>query len=192
MAPSGRVQQRDVTCFSRCGAAPNCFAVIDLVSRKWISTLLSPEETATQTQAVFLDALEAENLIGLIEGRLDTGELPDADQIPILLAVSDNGAPMTADAKAFMALCSIAQHFGHPNTLTDQAPIESFSGHIKGEWPHLEAISDPQILCAELERVQIESRYAGDPPRGRGGLRRWVRWRSVHRWTGSRTVLAAS
>lgn len=147
----------DVTHFRRCRAAPNCFAVIDLVSRKWISALLSAQETATQTQVVFLDALEAENLIGRIEDRLDTGELPDPDQIPILLAVSDNGAPMTADAtKAFMALCSIAQHFGRPNTPTDQAPIESFFGHIKGEWPHLEAISDPHILGAELERVRID------------------------------------
>ena len=147
----------DVTHFSRCRAAPNCFAVIDLVSRKWISVLLSPEETATQTQALFLDALEAENLIGAIEDRLDTGELPDPDQIPILLAVSDNGAPMTADTtKAFMALCSIAQHFGRPNTPTDQAPIESFFGHIKHDWPHLEAITAPEILSAELERVRTE------------------------------------
>ena len=135
----------------------NCFAVIDLVSRKWISTLVSAEETATQTQVVFLDALEAENLIGVVEDRLDTGEVPDPDQIPILLAVSDNGAPMTADTtKAFMALCSIAQHFGRPNTPTDQALIESFFGHIKSEWPHLEAITDPQTLNAELERVRIE------------------------------------
>ncbi len=147
----------DVTHFGRCRAAPNCFAVIDLVSRKWISTLLSPEETATQTQVVFCDALEAEDLIGAVEGRLDTGELPGTDQTPILLAVSDNGAPMTADAtRAFMALCSIAQHFGRPGTPTDQAPIESFFGHIKHQWPHLEAIRDPQILDAELERVRID------------------------------------
>ena len=77
----------DVTHFSRCRAAPNCFAIIDLVSRKWICALLSAEETSTQTQVVFRDALEAENLIGRIEDRLDTGELPDPDQIPILLAV---------------------------------------------------------------------------------------------------------
>ena len=147
----------DVTHFSRCRAAPNCFAIVDLVSRKWICALLSAEETSTQTQVVFLDALEAENLIGLVEDRLDTGELPDPDQVPILLAVSDNGAPMTADAtKAFMALCSIAQHFGRPGVPTDQAPIESFFGHIKSDWPHLEAISDPEILSAELERVRIE------------------------------------
>ena len=71
-----QVWGHDVTRFSRCRAAPNCFAVIDLVSRKWICALLSPEETATQTQALFLDALEAENLIGAVEDRLDTAELP--------------------------------------------------------------------------------------------------------------------
>jgi len=64
---------------------------------------------------------------------------------------------MTADAtKAFMALCSIAQHFGRPGVPTDQAPIESFFGHIKTDWPHLETIRDPQVLAAELQRVRIE------------------------------------
>ena len=40
--------------------------------------------------------------------------------------------------------------------------------------------------------IECESRYAGDPPRGLGVLRRWVRWRSVHRLTGSGTALAAN
>ena len=49
---------------------------------------------------------------------------------------------MTANVtKAFMALCSIAQHFGRPGVPTDQAPIESFFGHVKGDWPHVESIS---------------------------------------------------
>jgi len=39
-----------------------------------------------------------------------------------------------------MALMAIAQHRGQPHTPTDQAWIESFFGHIKGEWPHLEDI----------------------------------------------------
>jgi putative transposase len=147
----------DVTHFGRCKAAPNCFAIIDLVSRKWIATLLSPEETALQTQIVFLDAIEAEGLIELVDERLATGELPAGDQIPILLAVSDNGPPMTAaDTRSFMALCSIAQHFGRPGVPTDQAPIESFFGHIKADWPHLEAITDPEILGADLARVRDE------------------------------------
>ena len=55
-----------------------------------------------------------------------------------------------------MALCSIAQHFGRPGVPTDQAPIESFFGHVKGEWPHLETITEPEILAAELERVRME------------------------------------
>jgi transposase InsO family protein len=147
----------DVTHFGRCKPAPNCFAIIDLVSRRWIATLLSPEETAVQTQVVFLAALDAEELIDLVEDRLDTGELPAGDEVPILLAVSDNGPPMTAtDTRSFMALCSIAQHFGRPGVPTDQAPIESFFGHVKTDWPHLEAIDDPEILAAELERVRSE------------------------------------
>jgi putative transposase len=147
----------DTTRFPRCRRAPSCFAIVDLVSRKWITTLLSPEETATQAQVLFLAALEAEGLIGGVEDRLDTGERPDAESLPILLAVSDNGAPMTADVtKAFMALCSIAQHFGRPGVPTDQAPIESFFGHVKVEWPHLERITDPGVLAAELERVRLE------------------------------------
>jgi transposase InsO family protein len=147
----------DVTHFSACRRAPNCFAIIDLVSRKWITTLLSPEETAVQTKAVFLRALELEELIEHVEDRLDTGEVPHPDELPILLAVSDNGPPMSADTtRAFMALCSIAQHFGRPGVPTDQAPIESFFGHIKGDWPHLETITDPHVLGAELERVRVE------------------------------------
>jgi transposase InsO family protein len=59
-----------------------------------------------------------------------------------------------ADTRNFMALCSIAQHFGRPGVPTDQAPIESFFGHIKTDWPHLEDIDDPEILDAELERVR--------------------------------------
>jgi putative transposase len=147
----------DVTHCTRCRRAPNCFAIIDLVSRKWIDTLLSAEETAIQTRNVFVRALELEGLIDLVEDRLDTGELPDPDEIPILLAVSDNGPPMSADTtRAFMALCAIAQHFGRPGVPTDQAPIESFFGHVKTDWPHLETITEPQILGAELERVRVE------------------------------------
>ena len=39
---------------------------------------------------------------------------------------------------------------GPPHTPTDQAWIESCFGHIKGDWPHLDDISDPLLLEAEL------------------------------------------
>jgi hypothetical protein len=50
------------------GRAKSCLTVIeDLVSRKWIADILSSEETSTQVQIVFTDALEAEGLLDLIE-----------------------------------------------------------------------------------------------------------------------------
>jgi hypothetical protein len=60
----------------------------------------------------------------------------------------------SGSTREFLALCSIAQHFGRPHTPTDQAPIESFFGHIKGEWPHLGHIRDSDELRAELEVVR--------------------------------------
>ena len=147
----------DVTHFGRCRAAPCAFAIIDLVSRKWLATLLSAEETSTQVQVVFGDALEAERLAELVaarqDGRVDLAV--DDPTRPLLLAVSDNGPQMTSGStREFLALCSIVQHFGRPHTPTDQAPIESFFGHLKGEWPHLEQIRHPEELRAELEVVR--------------------------------------
>ncbi|MEY8017418.1 DDE-type integrase/transposase/recombinase [Mycobacterium servetii] len=131
----------DATHFTR--ARRVVFAIVDMVSRKWIDTLVSVEETTTQVQVVFEHALEIEDLLDLLtDERLDL----DADdpRRPILLAVSDNGPPMTAhDTRAFMALMAIVQHHGRPGVPQDQAWIESFFGHIKCEWPHLEAITDP-------------------------------------------------
>jgi putative transposase len=147
----------DVTHFGCCRTAPNAFAIIDLVSRKWLTTLLSAEETSSQVEVVFTDALEREGLGELVaarqDGRVDLAR--DDPTRPLLLAVSDNGPQMTSGStREFLALCSIVQHFGRPHTPTDQAPIESFFGHVKGEWPHLERIRDPDELRAELEVVR--------------------------------------
>jgi hypothetical protein len=56
-----------------------------------------------------------------------------------------------------MALMTIAQRHGRPGTPTDPAHVESFFGHLKGEWPHLETIHDPHALQGELARVGTES-----------------------------------
>jgi len=149
-----RVWIWDATHFTR--ARRVCFAIVDMVSRKWIDTLVSVEETATQVQVLFEHALQVEGLLDLLTGeRLDLD--PEDPRRPILLAVSDNGAPMTAErTRAFMTLMAIAQHHGRPHTPTDQAWIESFFGHVKGEWPHLETITDPATLDDELARVRTE------------------------------------
>jgi transposase InsO family protein len=60
------------------------------------------------------------------------------------------------DTRAYMALMAIAQHHGRPHTPTDQAWIESFFGHIKHEWPHLDTITDPTLLETELDRIRID------------------------------------
>ncbi len=90
----------------------------DLVSRKWLTTVVSVEETSTQVELAFTAALDAEGLLDLLDarhhdGRVDLGV--DDQTRPILLAVSDNGPQMTSGStREFMAMCAIAQHFATP------------------------------------------------------------------------------
>ena len=69
--------------------------------------------------------------------------------------MSDNGPQMRAGTtREFLAMCSIAARFGRPGTPTDQAWIETLFGHVKTEWPHLEKITDPNTLRAELDNAR--------------------------------------
>jgi transposase InsO family protein len=148
----------DTTRFRRCKGVC-ALAVMDLVTRKWICEVVSAEQTSTQVQVAFTDALELEGLMALVEARIDGVVDPRLEhpRLPILLAVSDNGPQMTAGStREFLAMCAIAQHFGRPATPTDQAWIESLFGHLKAEWPHLDEIRDPEVLRAELARVRHE------------------------------------
>lgn len=133
-------------------------AVVDVVSRYWLSTVLSPEETWVQVETAFIAALDCDGKGWLLEDtafaeQLASGQIPDNDErAPMLLAVSDNGPQMRADKTAqFMAIARIAQHFGRPGTPNDQAWIESFFGHLKTEHPYLDTITDPATLRAELD-----------------------------------------
>jgi transposase InsO family protein len=145
----------DLSAFPAAGT--DALAILDLVSRKWIDTLLCPEATSLQVKVLFTRALEAEGLLDAILARADglaDPAAPDTDQ-PILLAVSDNGAQMTSGStREFMALHAIATHYGRPGVPTDQAHIESLFGHVKYDWPHLCALTDPADLAAELDAVR--------------------------------------
>ena len=137
--------------------SPVVYGIVDVVSRKWVATLLTPEATSTQVKVLFLAALDAEGLLDGLEWRLDRPDDVDLAEpaAPILLAVSDNGPEMRSDeTRAFMALCTIGQHFGRPSTPTDQAWIETLWGHVKAENPHLLAITEPDVLAAELDRAR--------------------------------------
>lgn len=141
----------DTTHFTRTGMA--VLIIEDLVSRKWITEVVSVEETSTQVEIGFTAALEAEGLLDQVERRADglVDASIDDEARPILLAVSDNGPQMTSGAtREFMAICAITQHFGRPGTPQDQGWIESLNGHLKAEYPHLLAIGDPATLRAEL------------------------------------------
>jgi transposase InsO family protein len=140
-------------------AGISALAILDLVSRKWIDTMLCPEATHVQVQALFTRALEREGLLERILSLID--ELApgaEASELQlILLSVSDNGAQMTSGStREFMALHAIATHYGRPGMPTDQAHIESLFGHVKHEWPHLCALSDAADLARELDAVRAQ------------------------------------
>ena len=139
------------------------YAIVDVVTRYWIGYLLTSEQTSTQVQLLFAKALEDQELLGP-DGRLvasvdqpPLAVIDEPDELPVLVAWSDNGTEMTAiDTRQFMAIMAITQHHGRPGTPTDQAHIESFFSHVKGEWPLLSAISDPAVLDQTLARVRTE------------------------------------
>jgi Integrase core domain len=156
----------DTTHFTAAGMA--ALIIEDLVSRKWLTTVVSVEETSTQVELAFTAALEAEGLLEFVDVRHHDGRVDitvDQETRPILLAVSDNGPQMTSGStREFPAMCAIAQHFGRPGTPTDQAWIESLNGHIKVEYPHLLAIRDPATLRAELEITRAHYNGSGCTP----------------------------
>jgi transposase InsO family protein len=147
----------DVTHLGRCRAAPCGFAIIDLAGPQVAGYPAQRRGDLQPGRGRVHRCLGARGAGGA--GRRPPGRPggpgPRRPTRPLLLAVSDNGPQMTSGStREFLALCSIVQHFGRPHTPTDQAPIESFFGHVKGEWPHLEGIRDPDELRAELEVVR--------------------------------------
>ena len=145
-------------------------AVVDVVSKYCLALHLCPEETSTQVENAFLDALTVDGKAWLLRdeqfiSELASGHVPDpviedvnadgAAAVPVLLAVSDNGPQMTSKQTAkFMAAARIGQHFGRPGTPNDQAWIESFFGHLKAENPHLDVVTDPGQLRLELDHLR--------------------------------------
>lgn len=98
------------------------------MSRRWVDTVVSVEETATQVRVLY-EHHELEGLLELLTDERFDLSLRDPPE-PILLAVSDNAPPVTScDTRAFF-------------------------GHCKGEWPRLQTITEPSVLVAEFARVR--------------------------------------
>ena len=164
-----RIWGYDFTHFTRADRA--VVAILDVVSRKWLATVVSAEETSTQVEVAFTDALTAQGLwedaddrataalvAALASGdRATVATVIGDGQLPLLLAISDNGSQMrSCSTREFLAGVAIAQQFGRPSTPQDQAWIETLFGHVKGDWPHLEKITGPGELEAELELVRAQ------------------------------------
>src|SRR5699024_10668435 len=80
----------DFTHFTRAGRC--AIAVIDVVSRYWLSTVVSAEESSTQVEVAFTRALIAEGKEHLLDAELLAelagGSVPDNDErVPVLLAI---------------------------------------------------------------------------------------------------------
>ena len=86
----------DTTRFARCKST-YVVMIMDLVTRKWITEIVSAEETGLQVQLAFTHALELEGLLERVDAhqaQLADPAVDDPDR-PVLLAVSDNGPQMT-------------------------------------------------------------------------------------------------
>ena len=102
----------DATHFPR--ARRVAFAIVDVVSRRWIDTLVSIEETSTQVRVIFDRALAAEGLAELITPERVEQFTKDPTR-PILLACSDNGPQMTSTAtRDLFAAPAVAQRHRRP------------------------------------------------------------------------------
>jgi hypothetical protein len=86
----------------------------------------------------------------------------EVEGAPMLLAISDNGTEMRAgDTRKFMALCSIAQHFGRPSTPTDQAWIETLWGHAEYEYPLPAARKQAACGLGTAGSARVGGRWSG-------------------------------
>jgi putative transposase len=138
-----------------------------VVSRTWLATLTSAQESSTQAGACFLAALDAEDLLEEV-GERATAAIASGDrdraaaiitdgQLPLLLAISGNGPQMrSVTTWEFMAGAAIDWQSGRPHTPQDQAWTETLSGHVKGEWPHLEKNRGPGEPGAGLDHARAE------------------------------------
>ena len=109
---------------------------MDLVSRKWIDTLVVEHARgeSEHVTALYTRVLEAEGLLDVIEKRMIA---PNTDgQLPVLLAVSDGGPQMVSGTtREFMALHALANLWWNVNRGFDDVTVtyRSSTGDVYGK-----------------------------------------------------------
>lgn len=120
----------DSTHFTACGMT--VLIIEDLVSRKWITHLVSVEETHTQVENAFTAALEVEGLLEAALERAGTGRVDpgrDDGHDPILLAVSDIHTEWCRRP-------GVAAGMRLEHRVGDSLPVESGDTRIPHRWKH--------------------------------------------------------
>jgi putative transposase len=156
----GSIWSYDTTHFTGAGVAAT--VVEDLVSRKWLAEIVSAEETSTQVQVVFTDALERQGCWRGSPPARTAWSTPPPMTPPgqcCWPSATTHRQMTSGSTREFMALCAIHQHFGRPGTPPTRRGPGSLFGHVKAEWPHLSTIRDPAVLRAEL--AVVRERYNG-------------------------------
>ena len=144
----------DITHFPRAGRV--AYAILDVVTRKWLATLVTAEETATQVEVVFTQALDTEGLWPAVEARQAQRarrgrqrQRPRADPVG---NVRQRPPDASRHHQRVPRPCAPSRPASAgPAPRRTKAWIETLFGHVKTEWPHLEKITDPNTLRAELD-----------------------------------------
>ncbi len=110
-----RIWGYDFTHFTRADRA--VVAILDVVSRRWLATVVSAEESSTQVEVAFIDALEAEDLWQAADQRA-TAALVSA------LACGDRDAVATAigDGQRAAAVGHLGQRLADAQLLHPRVP----------------------------------------------------------------------
>jgi hypothetical protein len=127
------------------GVKSTCHSqILDIVSRKWLGTVVSAEETSTQVEVAFTAALEAEDLLDLADQRATAAlraalacgdrdrviELTNEGQLPLLLAsVRPVEAASPQHAKT-------ASRTVEPHRRTNHDPEPPLAGYWKAGMAH--------------------------------------------------------
>jgi putative transposase len=163
-----RIWAYDCTRWARARRA--AIAILDVVSGTWLATLTSAKESSAQAGACFLAAPDAGDLpeeagerataalrAAIASGGRDRGRRHHHGRAAAAAAaaISSDGPQMrSVTTREFMAGVAIGWQSGRPHTPQGQAWTETLSGHVTGEWPHLETIRGPGEPDAGPDRVR--------------------------------------
>jgi len=131
----------DFTHFTRARRA--VIAILDVVSRRWITTLVAAQESSTQVEVAFTNALAAEDLLAVADGRATAAlraALADGDREKVVSLTADGQCPLDREPGGELAVGArlggvrvVGRVFDH--TATARGPRASAARRLRAA-PH--------------------------------------------------------